>query len=128
MHELGTFLVTYPCWALVHKDSILRDAANKPVSYTSPMKFLVLDDKTGGTTFPLFTDGDLASRFKKASGGMEDMRIVEVSTPEMLAGSLRMVRGIADAMSFDQRQVPGCPYAIWPLEYAIQKIEAGEQL
>jgi hypothetical protein len=39
-----------------------------------------------------------------------------------------MVRGIADAMSFDQRQVPDRPYAIWPLEYAIQKIEAGEQL
>lgn len=128
MHELGAFLVTYPCWALVHKDSILRDATNKPVAYTSPMKFLVLDDKTGGTTFPLFTDGDLASRFKKASGGMEDMRIVEVSSPEMLAGSLRMVRGVADAMSFDQPQIPGRPYAIWPLEYAIQKIEAGEQL
>lgn len=128
MHELGTFLVTYPCRALVHKDSIVRDTTGKPIGYTSPMKFLVLDDKTGGTTFPLFTDADLASRFKQALGGMKDMEIVAVTSPKMLADSLRMVQGIADAMSFDQPQVPGRPYAIWPLEYAIQKIEAGEQL
>jgi hypothetical protein len=34
MHELGTFVVTYPCWALVHKDSIVRDAAGKPTGVT----------------------------------------------------------------------------------------------
>ena len=40
MHELGTFAVVYPCWAIVHKDSTARDANNKPIGYTSPMKFM----------------------------------------------------------------------------------------
>ena len=125
MHELGTFVVTYPCWALVHKDSIIRDAANKP---TSPMHFLSLDDTSGGGMFPVFTDGDLAARFKKASGGMEDYVIFALKTPEMLAHALRMVRGAADAVTLDKPELRGKPYAIWPIDYAIQKIEAGENL
>jgi hypothetical protein len=128
MHELGTFVVTYPCWALVHKDSIVRDAAGKPTGVTSPMKLLVLDDSSGGSMFPLFTDGDLAARFKKATGGLEDFVILAVKDPEMMADGLRMVRGIADTVTLDKPQLRGKPYAIWPLEYAIQKVEAGEPL
>ena len=128
MHELGTFVVTYPCWALVHKDSIVRDAAGKRTGVTSPMQLLVLDDTSGGSMFPLFTDGDLAARFKKASGGMEDFVIFPVKSPEMLADALRMVRGQADAVTLDKPELRGKPYAIWPLEYARQKIEAGENL
>jgi hypothetical protein len=128
MHELGTFVVTYPCWALVHKDSIVRDAAGKPTGVTSPMKLLVLDDSSGGSMFPLFTDGDLAARFKKATGGLEDFVIFAVKDPEMMAAGLRTVRGIADTVTLDKPQLRGKPYAIWPLEYAIQKVEAGEPL
>jgi hypothetical protein len=128
MRELRTFVVTYPCWALVHRDSIVRDTSGKPVSYTSPIKFLMLDDRKGGTTLPLFTDADLASRFKKESGGMEDMKVVAVTSPKMLVETLEMARGAADAMSFDQPKLGARPYAIWPLEYAIQRIEAGQPL
>jgi hypothetical protein len=128
MHELGTFVVTYPCWVLVHKDSIVRDAAGKPTGVTSPMKLLVLDDSSGGSMFPLFTDGDLAARFKKATGGLEDFVIFAVKDPEMMAAGLRTVRGIADTVTLDKPQLRGKPYAIWPLEYAIQKVEAGEPL
>jgi len=113
---------------MVHQDSIVRGANGEPISYTSPIEFLVLDDKSGGTTLPLFTDGDLASRFKKASGGMDDMTIVAATSPKMLASLLKTARGTEDAMSFDRPRVPTRPYAIWPLEYAIQKIEAGELL
>ena len=128
MRELGTFLVTYPCWALVHKDSIVRDSSGKPISYTSPVEFLVLDDDKGGSTLPLFTDGDLASRFRKESGGMEDMEIVAVTSAKMLVETLEMARDTADAMSFDQPKMRARPYAIWPLKYAIQRIEADELL
>lgn len=128
MHELGTFVVTYPCWALVHNDSIVRDAAGKPTGVTSPMKLLVLDDSSGGSMFPLFTDGDLAARFKKATGGLEDFVIFAVKDPDMMAAGLRMVRGIADTVTLDKPQLRGKPYAMWPLEYAIQKVEAGEPL
>jgi len=128
MHELGTFVVTFPCWALVHKDSIVRDVAGKPTGVTSPMQLLVLDDTSGGSMFPLFTDGDLAARFKKASGGMEDFVIFAVKSPKMLADALRMVRGEADAVTLDKPELRGKPYAIWPFEYALRKIEAGENL
>lgn len=93
-----------------------------------PISFLVVDDKSGGTTFPVFTDGDLASRFLKELGGMADMKIVAATSPQMLASALKACRGIADAVSFDQPQTVGRMPRIWPLEYAIQKIEAGEQL
>lgn len=128
MHELGTFVVTYPCWALVHKDSIIRDAANKVTGVTSPMRFLSLDDTSGGGMFPVFTDGDLAARFRKASGGMEDYVIFALKSPEMLADALRMIRGSADAVTLDKPELRGKPYGIWPIDYAIQKIEAGENL
>lgn len=128
MHELGTFVVTYPCWALVHKDSIVRDAMGGVTGVTSPMKLLVLDDTSGGSMFPLFTDGDLAARFMKASGGLQDFVIFAVKSPEMLANGLRMVRGMADTVTLDKPEFRGKPYAIWPLEYAIRKIEAGENL
>ena len=126
MHKLGTFVVTYPCWALVHKDSIIRDAAGKPTGVTSPMRLLVLDDASGASMFPVFTDGDLAARFKKASGGMADFVILAITSPKMLADALRMIRGEADALALDKPEARGKPYAIWPLEYALRRIEAGE--
>jgi hypothetical protein len=128
MRDLGTFVITYPCWAIVHKHSIVRDANNKPIAYTSPIQFMVIDDNKGGTTFPVFTDADLADRYLKASDNSEDFKIVAVTSPQMLASALKACRGIADAMSLDQPKLFSKPYAIWPLEYAIQKIEAGEQL
>jgi hypothetical protein len=79
MHELGTFAVVYPCWAIAHKDSIARDANNKPIGYTSPMKFMILDDKSGGSTFPAFTDADLADRFLKTQENGGDFKIVAKS-------------------------------------------------
>ena len=125
MHELGTFELTYPCWALVHKDSIVRDSDGKPVGVTSPVKLLTLDDTSGGGMFPLFTDDDLAARFKKASGGMDDFVIFAVKTPEMMAAGLEMVRGVVDTVTLDKPELRGKPYAIWPLEYAIQRVKAG---
>jgi hypothetical protein len=128
MHELGTFELVYPCWALVHKDSIVRDAAGKPTGVTSPTKLLTLDDTSGGGMFPLFTDGDLAARFKKASGGLDDFVIFAVKDAKMMADALRMVRGITDTVTLDKKEIKGKPYAIWPLEYAIQRVESGEPL
>lgn len=128
MHELGTFVVTYPCWALIHKDSIIRDATGKPTGVTSPMQLLVLDDSTGKSMFPVFTDADLASRFKKATGGLDDFVIFAVKDAAMMSAGLRMVRGEADALTLDKPQMTGRPYAIWPLEYALEKVEAGQPL
>ncbi len=128
MHELGTFVLVYPCWALVQKDSIVRDAAGKPISLTAPIRLLVIDDTSGGSMIPLFTDGDLAARFKKASGGMTDFVIFAVKDAGMMANWLRMVRGIADAVTLDKPELRGRPCAIWPLEYALQRIEAEEPL
>lgn len=125
MHELGTFVVTYPCWALVHRDSIVRDAAGKPTGVTSPMKLLVLDASSGGSMFPLFTDADLASRFKKASADLKDFVIFAVKDAEMMAAGLQMVRGVADALTLDKPETKGRPYAIWPLEYALERVESG---
>jgi hypothetical protein len=85
MHELGTFELTYPCWALVHKDSIFRDTAGRPAGVTAPIKLLVLDDSAGGSMFPLFTDGDLAARFKKASGRLYDFVISRTQPARWLA-------------------------------------------
>jgi len=128
MHELRTFELTYPCWALVHKDSIIRDATGRPTGVTSPIRLLVLPDSSGESMFPLFTDGDLAYRFKEASGGLSDFLIFAVKDATMLADGLRMVRGIADTMTLDKPEVKGKPYAIWPIEYAIRRVEAGEAL
>ncbi|MCA9075829.1 MAG: hypothetical protein KDA93_12400 [Planctomycetaceae bacterium] len=128
MHELGTFELTYPCWALVHKDSIVSDGAGRPTGVTSPIKLLVLDDSSGGSMFPLFTDGDLAARFKKASGGLDDFVIFAVKDATMMADGLRMVRGTADTVTLDKPEMKGKPYAIWPLEYAIRRVEAGDPL
>jgi hypothetical protein len=128
VHELGTFVVTYPCWALVHKDSIVRDAGGKASGVTSPMKLLVLDETSGGAMFPLFTDADLAARFKRASGGLDDFVIFAVKSPEMLAAGLRMVQGVADAVTLDKPEANGKPYAIWRIDYALKRIEAGENL
>lgn len=128
MHELATFELTYPCWALVHKDSIVHDAAGRPTGVTSPIKLLVRDDSSGGSMFPLFTDADLAARFKKASRGLDDFVIFAVKDAGMMADGLRMVRGVAYTVTLDKPEVNGKPYAIWPLEYAIQRVEAGEPL
>lgn len=128
MHDLGTFVVTYPCWALVHKDSIIRDGSGKPTSVTSPMRLLVLDDSSGGSMFPLFTDSDLASRFKKVTGGLDDFVIIAVKDAKMMAAGLEMVRGQADTLTLDKPEMKGRPYAIWPLEYAIHRIETGQPL
>jgi len=112
----------------VHKDSIIRDSAGRPTGVTSPIRLLVLPDSSGGSMFPLFTDGDLASRFKKASGGLDDFVIFMVKDAKMMADGLRMVRGVADTVTLDKAEVKGKPFAIWPLEYAIQRVEAGEPL
>ena len=77
---------------------------------------------------PLFTDGDLAARFKKASGGLDGFVIFAVKDAGMMADSLRMVHGIADTVTLDKPEVKGKPYAIWPLEYAIQRVKAGKPL
>ncbi len=128
MHEPGTFALTYPCWALVHEDSMVRDTSGKVVSVRSPMRFLVLDDSSGGSMFPLFTDGDLASRFKKASGGLDDFVIFALKTPDDLVYALRMLPGTVDTVTLDKPELRGRPYAIWPRGYAIQRIEAREPL
>jgi hypothetical protein len=128
MHDLGTFVVVYPCWALVQKDSFTRDLAGKITGYAETVKVLVLDDKTGGTTVPIFSDGDLAARFKRDSEGFDDFLTLKAPTPEMLVSILKQNRSTADAMSFDQPKMGSKPFAIWPLEYAIQKLEAGEML
>jgi hypothetical protein len=128
MRELGTFVVVYPCWALVRKDSFTRDEAGKITGYAATVKALVLDDQAGGTTVPIFSDGDLAARFKKDSGGFDDFLTLKVLTPEMLVSILKQNCGVADAMSFDQPKMRSKPFAIWPLEHAIQKLEDGEML
>jgi hypothetical protein len=106
----------------------VRDAAGKPISITSPIKLLVIDDTSGGSMFPLFTDEDLAARFKKASGGMDDFVIFAVKDARMMAAGLQMMRGIADTVTLDKPELRGRPYAIWPLEYALQRIETEKPL
>ena len=128
MREPGTFVVVYPCWALVHKDSFTRDAAGRIIGYAATFKVLVLDDQTSGTTVPIFSDGDLAARFKKDSGGFDNFLTLKVPSPEMLVSILKQNRGVADAMSFDQTKMFSRPFAIWPIEYAIEKLEAEEML
>lgn len=128
MRELDSFVVVYPCWALVHKDSFTRDAAGKITGYATTVKVFVIDDQTGGTTVPIFSDGDLAARFKKDSGGFDDFLTLKVPSPDMLVSVLKQNRGVADAMSFDQPRMHSKPFAIWPLEYAIRRLEAGELL
>lgn len=128
MRELGTFAVTYPCWALVHKNSIVRDNNGKPVGFNFPIAFMVIDNKPSGTTFPVFTDGDLAQRFLLTLPDRADYKIIAVDSSKMLADALEASRKVADSMSFDQPRLGTGPYAIWPLEYAIQKIKAGEDL
>jgi len=71
-----------------------------------------MDDTSGGSMFPLFTDSDLATRFKKASTGMEDFVIVAVESPEKLAAALQMVRGHADTVTLDKPELSGRHYAI----------------
>jgi len=88
----------------------------------------VLDNQSGGTTVPILSDGDLAARFKKDSGGLADFLTLKVPNREMLVSILKQTRGAADAMSFDQPKMRSKPFAIWPLDYAIQKLEAGEML
>jgi hypothetical protein len=46
----------------------------------------------------------------------------------MLSEALQMVRGHANAFSFDQPKLGTRPYAIWPLEYAIERIQADQDL
>ena len=46
----------------------------------------------------------------------------------MMADGLRMVRGTADTVTLDKPEMKGKPYAIWPLEYAIRRVEAGDPL
>ncbi len=128
MRELGTFVVVYPCSALVHQHSLRRDTTGKIVGYNAPIQFLIFEDQNGKGTFPVFSDGDLSVRFKAASGGFDDFLTLQIPTPAMLIDILKQCRGNADAMSFDQPKMREKPFAIWPLEYAIQKLEAGELL
>lgn len=125
MRELGTFLVNYPCWVLIHKKSMVLDEQGR---MTPPLSFMMLDDQQGGTTFPAFSDGDLASRFLHTCDDANDFTIVAATSSKMLAEALKASRGITDAMSFDQPAMRTKPYGIWPLEYAIERIEAGELL
>jgi hypothetical protein len=128
MRELGTFAVVYPCWALVQNDSLRRDMAGKIVGYNTPVKFLIIEDQEGRGTFPVFSDGDLSIRFKTASGGYDNYLTLQIPTPAMLIDILKRSRGCADAMSFDQPTMREKPFAIWPMEYAIRKLEAGQDL
>ncbi len=89
---------------------------------------MVLDDQKCGTTFPVFSDGDLASRFLQTCEHKDDIKIIAVTSMQILPEALKGCRGIADAMSFDQPAMRTRPYAIWPLEYAIEPIEDGELL
>jgi hypothetical protein len=128
MRELGTFAVIYPCWVLVHKDSIVLDDSGKPVRFSFPIAFCVIDNKPSGTTFPVFSDGDLAHRFRQTLADGADYKIIEVDSPERLASALEASQAHADSVSFDQPQLGTGPYAIWPIEYAIEKIRAEEDL
>jgi hypothetical protein len=127
MRELGTFVVVYPCWVLMRKDSFGEDEHGRR-TWKSPVKLLLIDNEGGNSTVPVFSDGDLAVRFKKESGGYEDFLTVKVPTPKMLVSILEQNRSEADSMSFDQPKIPGKPVAIWPLDYAIQRLEAGQDL
>jgi hypothetical protein len=128
VRELGTIAVVYRCWAFVHTDSLRRDGAGKIVGYNAPVKFLVMEDQKGNGTFPVFSDGDLTARFKKEFGGFDDYLTLKIPTPAMLVDILKQSRGSINAMSFDQPKMGAKPFAIWPLEFAIQKLEAGELL
>jgi hypothetical protein len=127
MRELGTFVVVYPCWVLMRKDSFGRDESGRR-AWNSPVNLLLIDNKGGSSTVPIFSDGDLAVRFKTESGGFDEFLTVKVPTPEMLISILEQNRNEADSMSFDQPKLPGKPFAIWPIEYAIHRLRAGELL
>jgi hypothetical protein len=52
------------------------------------MKLYVIDDTSGGSMFRLFTDADLGTRFKKASGGLKEFALFAIRDSEVLVARL----------------------------------------
>jgi hypothetical protein len=129
MQELGTYIVTYPCWAFATKESFVRNDAGKVSRFAEKIGLLVISDTSRGDMFPVFTDSDLAVRFKEASSPSYDGdEIFAIKTPSMFASILRMAKVSADALTLDKPAFSGKPFAIWPIDYAIEQIEAGQNL
>ncbi len=119
MRDPGTFAGHLPLLGLVHQQSLVPDNNDRPVRFNFPIAFMVIDNKPVGNTVPVFSDGDLASRFLETLSNRADFKIIEVDTAERLAAALVASRAHADSMSFDQPKFGTGPCAIWPLEYAI---------
>jgi hypothetical protein len=127
LNDGSLFVPSYPAWVLVHKSSLRRDAAGD-IRIVPPLRFVMSIDEDGNQCMPVFSDGDLAQRFKNATAGMDEAVILAAETPEKLAEGLEMVRGIAAKVSFDAEKATGPNRRVWDLEYVIQKIRAGEGL
>lgn len=124
MRELGTFVIKYPCWILIHKDSVEFDVNGEPFDIKKPITVCVIDDTSGGAMFPLFTTVELAEQFQKTSSDYEGYVAFPLSTRKILVDALWTARGHADAVTFDKPAFRGKPIAIWPIGYAIERVEA----
>jgi hypothetical protein len=60
------FLITYPCYLLLHKNSIVFNQRGEAVRYAQPLSFVAVENDKGEKTLPLFTDEDLSKRFVDA--------------------------------------------------------------
>ena len=77
------FQVTYPCYILLHKCSVVFDKKGQAVRYAQPLVFVSVETKIGERALPVFTDEDLASRFMDASAGLECVCISVINEEEL---------------------------------------------
>jgi hypothetical protein len=121
------FHVTYPCWFVVHKSSVVSAGEGK-VRFADNVLFVFIGDDEGHISLPVFTDQDAAERFIEASGGLEEATFVAAENREMLLDVLGWVTGTATGVVFDPQKVVGWSRRTWPLDYARGQLKTDEGL
>lgn len=121
------FLVPYPCWVVLHPSSLTKGGDGE-WEFVLPIRYVMAKNDDGDVTLPVFTDTDLAARFRDATQGMSTVKIVSIANHEQFVGILETLRGTVHKVAFDPPQAIGIHRRVYPLEYTIKQVRLNEEL
>lgn len=122
------FLVSYPVFLLVRKDSITTDEDGNEV-LAQPAQYVAMTDVAGAMSLAVFTDEDAARQFAEAQGIDDETVMVGNEHVEALIGTLADAAGSGiKSVLFDPLKAIGVSRRVWDIRHAINELRAGRNL
>lgn len=121
------FLITFPCYLLLHERCIVYNKKGKATGYAQPFVFVALESDKGEKSLPVFTDKDLAISFIDVSDDLECACILVSNAHELIA-FLDVAKDKSPFVVFDPVKPKGWSKQVWPTDYVITQVKKGDGL